>query len=276
MNTFARIGVIALLVAVIAACHTAPGRTLQTELTLYRVKSGDSLKSIAWRYALNEDDIAQWNKLKKPGHVFPGQLIRLSPPPGYQHKYSEESRKLASSEFPQGKKPPKGKAGQPPPPPAAPIRIPPPPPPAPPVARKNSGGAVGQTESPASTSGSMAWIWPTDGRVVSGFQATSIGRSGIHIAGVAGQPIQAAEAGTVVYSGSGLKGYKEMIIIQHPGNYLTAYAYNRKRFVIEHDRVQKGQKIAEMGSNDDGRSMLHFEIRHNGKPVNPMSYLPSS
>lgn len=277
MKALIRIGLLISLAYITVGCQSAPGRSLQTELTLYRVKSGDSLQSIAWHYALNAEDIAGWNKLKRPGTVFPGQLIRLSPPPGYQHKYSESSRKVAKSSFPQEKKQPHSTSPGTPYTPAEPVRIPPPPPAAPVVKPSAQPSHRYQTPSQPTYSqlAELAWVWPTNGKVVSGYQGGSTGHSGIQIAGVTGQDIYAAEGGTVVYSGSGLKGYKEMIIIEHPGNYLTAYAYNQRRFVMENERVTRGQKIAEMGSDDD-KSVLLFEIRHNGKPVNPMSYLPKS
>lgn len=280
MKTLSRPGLLLIfLLLAVVGCQSGPGRTLQTELTLYKVKPGESIQTIAWRYGLTAEKIVEWNQLKKPGTVFPGQLIRLSPPPGYQHKYSEDSRKLAKSSFPTQQnngQPPQQKQT------SGAVRIPPPPPvttyPAPGNQRYSAppAPANGTASGNNRPSSQLNWIWPTDGKVVGSYSGQSTGQNGIVIAGVEGQGIYAAEAGTVVYSGSGLRGYKEMIIIQHPGNYLTAYAYNRKRYVTENESVTRGQKIAEMGKDDNNRSVLLFEIRHNGKPVNPMTYLPKS
>ncbi|MEO6966848.1 MAG: peptidoglycan DD-metalloendopeptidase family protein [Rhodanobacteraceae bacterium] len=118
------------------------------------------------------------------------------------------------------------------------------------------------------------WQWPADGAVISGYQADSGAGAGLDIAGKAGDPVRAAADGTVVYSGNGLIGYGELIIIKHSDNYLSAYGHNRKRLVKEGERVRAGQEIAEMGSSGAPREELHFEIRQAGKPVDPTDYLP--
>lgn len=118
------------------------------------------------------------------------------------------------------------------------------------------------------------WSWPTKGRVVSRFVASSIsGNKGIEIQGALGQPIWATAAGKVVYSGSGVRGYGNLIIIKHNQSYLSAYAYNQRLLVREGDSVKSGQVIAEMGKAETGRVLLHFEIRYNGQPVDPLTYL---
>lgn len=117
-------------------------------------------------------------------------------------------------------------------------------------------------------------MWPTDGRVISSFSADDPSRKGINISGDEGQDIVASAAGDVVYSGNGLIGFGELIIIKHSDRMLTAYAHNRTRLVKEGDRVGAGSKIAEMGRNDQEKVMLHFELRVVGKPVDPMKYLP--
>jgi len=110
--------------------------------------------------------------------------------------------------------------------------------------------------------------------VTAGYIAGNPARNGLHISGREGQNIRAAAAGTVVYSGNGLIGYGELIIIKHSDKYLSAYAYNRRRLVAEGEQVKTGQKIGEMGRNGSNEVLLHFEIRVNGKPVNPQQYLP--
>jgi lipoprotein NlpD len=121
---------------------------------------------------------------------------------------------------------------------------------------------------------SLRWTWPVDGKLVSRFKASDPLRSGIKIAGEQGRKIRAAESGKVVYSGSGLIGYGRLIIVKHNDNYLSAYGHNRKILVAEGNQVTKGQTIAEMGAANDGQALLHFEIRRDGKPVDPLRRLP--
>jgi lipoprotein NlpD len=127
-------------------------------------------------------------------------------------------------------------------------------------------------EEPADEEG-VEWIWPTQGKVISGFSDSS---KGVDIAGKQGQPVLASAGGKVVYSGSGLRGYGKLIIIKHNKTYLSAYAHNEQVLVKEGQTVTKGQKIAEMGSSDADRVKLHFEIRRFGKPVDPLKYLPET
>ncbi|WP_374381628.1 peptidoglycan DD-metalloendopeptidase family protein [Thermomonas sp.] len=121
---------------------------------------------------------------------------------------------------------------------------------------------------------SLGWRWPTDGNVFGSFAAGDPTRQGIDIAGKAGQPVRAAADGVVVYSGSGLVGYGELVIVKHNDQWLSAYGHNRARLVNEGQLVKAGQQIAEMGRSGAARDMLHFEIRYNGKPVDPQAYLP--
>ncbi|MCF6288248.1 MAG: peptidoglycan DD-metalloendopeptidase family protein [Proteobacteria bacterium] len=118
------------------------------------------------------------------------------------------------------------------------------------------------------------WVWPVSGKVISTFSITDIARKGIDIAVPVGKPVYASNNGTVVYSGDGLLGYGELIIIKHDNNLLSAYANNSSRLVKEGVAVKQGQQIAKSGQGNDGRGLLHFEIRKNGKPVNPLKYLP--
>jgi lipoprotein NlpD len=117
------------------------------------------------------------------------------------------------------------------------------------------------------------WVWPAKGKIVTGFSdAASL--KGIDIAGASGQPVAASAGGKVVYAGTGLRGYGKLIIIKHNGTYLSAYAHNKEILVKEGQQVAKGQKIAEMGNTDADQVKLHFEIRRQGKPVDPLRYLP--
>lgn len=145
--------------------------------------------------------------------------------------------------------------------------------------RRGSGAASTQTRgSPRASRGSspadgrgLQWRWPTQGRVIRSYWH---GRKGIDIAGRPGQAVRAAAPGRVVYSGSGLKGYGQLIIIKHDQGYLTAYAHNRRLLVQEGERVSAGQDIAELGDSGANQAKLHFEIRRNGTPVDPLRYLP--
>lgn len=120
----------------------------------------------------------------------------------------------------------------------------------------------------------MSWRWPADGARAGGYVAGDQTRQGVDIAGTAGDAVRAAADGQVVYSGNGLIGYGELIIVKHSPSLLSAYGHNRRRLVQEGATVKAGQQIAEMGSSSGSRDMLHFEIRRNGKPVDPMDFLP--
>lgn len=152
-------------------------------------------------------------------------------------------------------------------------------PPKPPVAEqqvKPAAETAPKTGSEAAVNGAagVVWRWPGKGALIGSFVAGDQTRQGIDIAGTAGDPVLAAADGEVVYSGNGLLGYGELIIVKHNASFLSAYGHNRKRLVQEGDRIKGGQQIAEMGSSASARDELHFEIRKNGKPVNPLDYLP--
>lgn len=135
-----------------------------------------------------------------------------------------------------------------------------------------SSAPLGSGAAPTATRG--GWSWPLSGRLVGTFVAGDVTRSGLDISGSEGQAIYAAADGEVVYSGTGILGYGELIVIQHPSGLLSAYGHNRKRLVTEGAKLKRGQQIAEMGRDPSGRQLLHFEIRKNGKPVDPLAYLP--
>jgi lipoprotein NlpD len=119
----------------------------------------------------------------------------------------------------------------------------------------------------------LSWIWPTDGKVVGTFEEGK--NKGLDIAGKLGQRVMAASAGKVMYAGSGIRGYGNLVIVKHSNNVLSAYAHNRTILVKEGDPVSRGQAIAEMGNSDSDSVKLHFEIRQQGKPVDPSRFLPS-
>ncbi|HBZ47028.1 MAG TPA: hypothetical protein DEO93_07105, partial [Stenotrophomonas sp.] len=140
---------------------------------------------------------------------------------------------------------------------------------------------TGSTPAPAPTpspttaiKSNIDWRWPADGALVGRFVGADVTKQGVDIAGSSGQPVRATASGVVVYSGAGLVGFGELIIIKHNDQWLSAYGHNRKRLVNEGQSVKAGEQIAEMGRTGTTRDMLHFEIRYNGRPVDPLLYLP--
>ncbi|HEX7935975.1 MAG TPA: peptidoglycan DD-metalloendopeptidase family protein, partial [Paraburkholderia sp.] len=134
----------------------------------------------------------------------------------------------------------------------------------------SSAGAA--SDSTAGAAGNLNFSWPVRGPLLGTFNDST--NKGVNIGGSAGEAVKASADGRVVYAGNGLRGYGNLIIIKHDATYLTAYAHNRALMVKEGDAVTKGQKIAEMGNSDADRVMLHFEVRRQGKPVDPLKYLP--
>ena len=141
-----------------------------------------------------------------------------------------------------------------------------------PIAAPSSGLSSTQATGVASED-DVSWIWPTHGAVLAGFD--EVKNKGLDIGGAAGDPVLAAADGRVVYVGAGLRGYGNLIILKHNSTFLTAYAHNSTLLIKEDQSVRQGQKIAEMGSSDSDRVKLHFEIRRQGKPVDPAKYLPA-
>jgi lipoprotein NlpD len=126
---------------------------------------------------------------------------------------------------------------------------------------------------PAIADSGLAWIWPVSGKVIEGFDETR--NKGIDIAGSEGDPVHAAGDGQVVYRGNGLRGYGNLVIIKHTDEFISAYAHNRQILVEQGQTVKRGQRIAEMGKSDADAPKLHFEVRRQGKPVDPLKYLPA-
>ena len=219
---------------------------------LYTVKHGDTLYAVAWRYRLDFKKLAAWNSINKPYVIYPGQKLRLNPPSTTSKQVKRTSRPKKHTAYNKPQKKPTKLASN-----------------AKPVSARHK--SVPHT---ARTSSTIEWYWPVEGNVIKMYSAQARGKKGIDIAGKPGQPIKAASAGKVVYSGSGLIGYGQLIIIKHNKKYLSAYAHNQKLFVREGDHVKLGQKIAELGSTGADRPKLHFEIRRNGEPVDPLQYLP--
>jgi lipoprotein NlpD len=237
-----------------------------TEDGYYRVRRGDSLYTIAFGAGLDWRDLAEWNGIRAPHTIYPDQELRMTPPPaGSASQVVIRPAKSPAATVSTDQKPASPEPSQTPTPSAA---VAEPKPTATPSAPQSPAVSAAATEDPGS------WRWPTEGRLLSTFQANDPSRNGIEIGGKEGQPIVAAAAGEVVYSGNGLIGYGELIIVKHSDRMLSAYAHNRKRLVAEGQKVASGEQLAEMGRDDRNQAMLHFEIRVNGTPQNPMKFLP--
>jgi lipoprotein NlpD len=234
----------------------------------HTVRPGETLYSIAWQHGLTVGELARQNRIHPPYTIYAGQQLRVSPP----------ARAVAPIRI---QPLPEGQAAQPDQarlavkPAPKPVTSPPPKP-APAPAKKPAKQAPMAAKSPAPASGIYdgSWAWPTRGRVLRGFQPGGAGKKGIDIGGHHAQPVKAAAGGKVVYAGSGLVGYGRLIIVKHNENLLSAYGHNSKLLVAEGDVVDKGDNIAKMGNSGTNRTALYFEIRKDGKPVNPMHYLP--
>ncbi len=230
----------------------------------YTVKPGDTMIRIGLDTGQNWRDIARWNGVDNPNIIEVGQVLRVIAPgtadvtPGafIPRPVTPSSTVVATSL------------------PAVSTRTAPAvaPASAPVVIAAPAPVAVAPLP-PASSAGDddIAWIWPTSGAVIAGFDEAK--NKGLDIAGKLGDPVLAAGDGRVVYAGAGLRGYGNLVILKHNNTYLTAYAHNQTLLVKEDQTVRKGQKIAEMGQSDSDRVKLHFEIRRQGKPVDPARYL---
>ena len=198
------------------------------------VRTGETLFAIGWRYNIEADDLARWNKLGDGSLIHPGQVLRLTPPQGMSATPRSSTSKSASS----------GRSSS-----ASLPKIP--------------------------TQPSPKWSWPAKGKVAVEFGDRPGSGTGLLVAGRMGQSVYAAAGGRVVYSGGGLIGYGELIILKHNDTYLSAYGHNESLLVKEGDTVKKGQKIATMGEGPGREPRLHFEIRKNGEPINPRQFLPA-
>ena len=201
------------------------------------VQQGDTLYSIARRHGVAVIDLARWNGLQPPYTIYPGQRLSLG----------QGTARAASGTASRTVVAPRPGTTAPAPAPA-PVKAP--------------------------ASSGFSWRWPAQGVLLNTYVAGNNTRQGIDIGGSSGLPVTAAADGVVVYSGAGLVGYGELIIVKHNEQWLSAYGHNRKRLVAEGQAVKAGQQIAEMGRTGTDRDKLHFEIRHNGKPVDPLLYLP--
>ncbi|HEY4294333.1 peptidoglycan DD-metalloendopeptidase family protein [Luteibacter sp.] len=279
----------------------------------YRVVKGDTLYSIAFRNKVDFRDLASWNAIASPYTIWPGQDLRLSPP-GREAKPAAPATHpapvVAAVPPPPAGHPSQPNQPSPAPrqgfapvtesdttPPAVPAPatttntpvviagkpaeslVPPPPAPTAPATQAPEPVENPPASTPVVTKGAtrsvggIAWRWPADGTMLKKFSSGDA-IPGIEVGGKAGDPVRAAADGVVVYSGNGLVGYGELVIIKHSDSFLSAYGHNRKRLVKEGEKVKAGQSVAEMGSTGATRDELQFQIRRDGNPVDPLQYLP--
>ena len=205
----------------------------------YTVQRGDTLTRIALDHGHSWRDLASWNSLPNAHLIEVGQVLRVASPSATVESSGVVVQPLGVS----------AEVATAPKPVAAP------------------------TPTPSANDEGLGFAWPASGSVIGGFDEAK--NKGLDIGGKAGDPVLAAADGQVVYAGAGLRGYGNLIILKHNNTFLTAYAHNQALLIKEDQKVRKGQKIAEMGKTDADRVKLHFEIRRQGKPVDPAKYLPA-
>ena len=212
----------------------------------YTVQRGDTLMRIGLDSGQSWRDLARWNSLSNPDVIEVGQVLRVVPPGAAVEAPGVVVRPVAPS-------------GEP-------------------TATTAAAKPAAVAPSPANSTSAindegLGFIWPANGTLLAGFDESK--NKGLDIAGKAGDPVLASADGQVVYAGAGLRGYGNLIILKHNNTFLTAYAHNQELLVKEDQKVRKGQKIAEMGKSDADRVKLHFEVRRQGKPVDPAKLLPA-
>jgi lipoprotein NlpD len=269
-----------------------PAPEPKDERGYYTVKKGDTLLRIALDYGQNYRDLVSWNNLSNPNDIKVDQVLRvappenvagvqtmpvLTPPPsekvqppvpkktspkGEKRPYSDTALAELRGDGSQKSEPRSAEKPDAPDTPSRPVAAVTPP----------SGIAPGAVVT-ATDDEKLSWMWPSNGKIIATFDEGK--NKGIDIAGRAGQQVMAAGSGKVMYAGSGIRGYGNLVIVKHSNSLLSAYAHNRNIVVKEGDTVNKGQVIAEMGDSDADSVKLHFEIRQQGKPVDPSRFLPN-
>ena len=219
----------------------------------YIVKPSDTLYSIAFRFGWDWKALAARNGISAPYVIVPGQVIRFS------NSAQAKAPVIAKKATPVSVKS-LVVATQ-----TKPVQA---------VRPVSSVTSVAKVVQPVAAGGQGKWLWPATGTLVGVFSSNTSLNKGIDIAGKLGEPIVATADGSVVYAGSGLRGYGELVIIKHNDTFISAYGHNRRLLVNEGQIVKAGQQIAEMGSTGTDQVKVHFEIRRQGKPVDPLQYLP--
>ncbi|SDM44919.1 lipoprotein NlpD [Oryzisolibacter propanilivorax] len=241
---------------------TLPGAENAGKPGYYTVRPGDTLIRIGLESGQSWKDIARWNKLDNANLIEVGQVLRVAPPTAASAAtaVASDSGVVTRPIAPPGVTP------------TAPGAKPPATSEAPAVAAAPAATPAADP-APASASNGVNFMWPASGALIAGFDEAR--NKGLDIAGKAGDPVLAAADGRVAYVGAALRGYGNLVILNHNNTYMTVYAHNQTLLVKEDQNVRRGQKIAEMGSTDADRVKLHFEIRRQGKPVDPARYLPA-
>jgi len=247
-----RVFIILSITLLLASCASGPnqapvrdrGTVVDDRLGIHYVSRGETLYSIAWRYGVNYASLAKRNGIGSPFTIYPGQKVLLRGQVSQKPKASSVKkvvRKTATPKSDRSKTTTK---------------------------KAQSKGFV------LPSNKAWKWQWPARGKILARYSASSALNKGVDIAGTLGEPVVAAAPGVVVYAGNGLRGYGNLLIIKHSERYLSAYAHNKKLLVVEQNVVKAGQQIAEIGSSGTDKSKLHFEIRRDGKPIDPLKYLP--
>lgn len=226
-----------------AVVKALPGAENAGKPGYYTVQRGETLTRIGLEHGQSRRDLARWNNLSNPDLIEVGQVLRVAPPGAAVEGSGVVVRPVTAG----GETPAATTSGKP-------VPVTPP-----------ATAAVADE--------GLGFIWPSNGSLIGGFDEAK--NKGLDIAGKAGDPVLASADGQVVYAGAGLRGYGNLIILKHNNTFLTAYAHNQKLLVKEDQKVRKGEKIAEMGSTDSDRVKLHFEVRRQGKPVDPAKFLPA-
>jgi len=244
--------IISLLLSLLTACTGFVSveekfNPVSGERDIHIVQKSETLFSLAWRYGWDYKALASANNISYPYTIYPGQKIKVR-----HSKYAAHSTSTASSKRLTKNKSSKTSNG--------------------PSAYKNSP----QAPKPVASTSKLSWGWPAKGKVIAKFSTKAPTNKGIDISGSLGESVFAAADGSVVYAGSGLLGYGNLVIIKHDDQFLSAYAHNKELLVKENQNVKAGQTIAEIGSSGTDKVKLHFEIRHKGKPVDPLKYLPKA
>ena len=207
---------------------------------VYEVRRGDTLYSVSWRFGMDFKMVARVNGIGSPYTIYVGQKLKFKP---YRKVAKKSTNKTTTA---------KNTA----------------------TTKKTTKTKTAAKSTWVPSNQRLSWRWPVNGRVISTYSKSVASRKGINIAGKSGQQVLAAAAGKVVYSGNGLPRYGNLIIIKHNDTYLSAYAHNKYLIVKDGQTVKVGQKIAILGRTGAQRDQLHFEIRRNGEPVDPMRFLP--
>jgi len=238
------------IVMILSACSSSTNRApvqdrtslSSSKLGYHLVAKGETLYSIAWRYGIDYKKLAKANGVGRSFTIYPGQKI-------YLNKTLVKSRPIKTASKSSSQKANTQRS-------------------------KSTTSSQKKAKVVLPSNGSLKWQWPSQGRIMARFSSLKSLNKGIDIKGGLGEPVLAAAPGVAVYAGSGIRGYGNLLIIKHSERFLSAYAHNSRLLVKEDEVIKAGQKIAEIGNSGTDQSKLHFEIRRDGKPVDPLRYLP--